>query len=355
MGFYNLQKALHIFGNDTPVEQILKTKQLPVYSKAGAKAGAKSGGRRLKSWSCEEMPEVGQQIGFMKKTSAPLTIAIFVTKGGVLKSSLTLNMARMFALHGLKTCVIGLDMQGDISSALGADRDIEDSDDWTAALEKMNARRGLADFFQDNASLEEVIQETELPTLQFIPETPELVALDQSLINRNRREYWLKDCVLTPLKNKYDVILLDCSPNWNRLITNALVGCDILLSPLECKINNYRNFNTFRCLISEFTKELKLEFKHYFVPTRLSPARKLSFEIYQWYIENLQHCSQTAIRDSIQGEEAVAMRLSLPEFAPTSAAAEEIRAFLKEFWRFVGSEKSTFREKINQGNADLSV
>ena len=151
-------------------------------------------------------------------------------------------------------------------------------------------------------------------------------------MNRNRREYWLRDSVVMPLKREFDLVLMDCSPNWNRLITNALVASDVLISPLECKINNFRNLTTFRALVQEFSEDMNTHFRHLFVPTRFSPTRKLSREIRTWYETNLTGCTTEAVRESIQGEESIAMRVSIPEFAPTSVAANEMRTLLTEIW-----------------------
>ncbi len=314
---FTLKKALSVFGaEDAPAN-------LPPFSK-----GADN--RTLKSWTTHDLPLVGEKVGFLPKLNSPIAAAVFVTKGGVLKSSLTLNIARMAALHGIRTCVVGLDMQGDVSTSLGEALDEESS--LEEALVQVNAVKGLAQLYTGEATLDDVLKPTDLPTLFYIPETPELVALDQSLINRNRREYWLKEHVISHLKREFDLVLLDCSPNWNRLITNALVACDVLISPLECKINNFRNLTTFRALIKEFSVEMQASFKHLFVPTRLSPARKLSQEIREWYQTNLPNCSATAVRESIQGEESIALRLSIPEYAPNSSAADELRTLLKEVW-----------------------
>ncbi len=318
---FNFKKALAVFGA-TPDSLQART-ALPDFSRG-------ADGRQLKSWSSSDLSTVGQAIGFLPSLKRPIAASIFVTKGGVLKSSLTLNLARMAALHGVRTCVVGLDMQGDVSTALGETNNEDDS--LEEALAKMGAVKGLAQIYTGDATLDDVLKPTDLAHLFYIPETPELVALDSSLMNRNRREYWLRDTVITPLKREFDLVLMDCSPNWNRLITNSLVASDVLISPLECKINNFRNLTTFRALLQEFTDEMNVSFQHLFVPTRLSPNRKLSQEIRQWYASHLETCTVTAVRESIQGEEATAMRVSIPEFAPTSVAANEMRALMKEIW-----------------------
>jgi chromosome partitioning protein len=327
-GYFPFKKALQVFGSSHEhlIEIGVNEKDLPEFARS------ELDNRILKSWSYGEMPSVGKRVGFMKKPTAPIAVAVFVTKGGVLKSSLTLNIARMAALHDIRTCVVGLDMQGDVSSALGGDEQPDDNTSLQEAVAQMSELRGLADVFAGDAQLADVIRPTDIPTLFYIPETPELVALDQSLINRNRREYWLRESIIEPLKKNFDLILMDCSPNWNRLITNALVACDTLVSPLECKINNFRNFKAFRQLLIEFRNEMGVDFTQIFIPTRLSSSRKLSREIFDWYIGNLNECSSLAVRESVQGEESIAMRLSIPEHAPTSTAADEMRELMKEIW-----------------------
>lgn len=285
-----------------------------------------------KSIPIEIVPLLGERIGFLKKPARPTVIAVFITKGGVLKTTLTLNIARMAALHNIKTCVVGLDMQGDITSALGFYSEMDEQNDFRRAVAQLESVQGLNDFYSDGARLTDLLRFTDLLTLQVIPETPELVILNQQIQLRNRREYWLKEAVIEPLKQKFDLILLDCSPNWNHLTTNALVACDLLISPLECKINNFRNLKFFRSYISDFQKDLNVHFQHLYVPTKFSAQRKLSRDIYDWYQQHIENCTASSIRESVTGEEACAMHQSLIEYAPKSAAASELRTILKFIW-----------------------
>lgn len=298
------------------------------------------------SWHPTQVPFIGEQMGFMKPASRPLVFCTFITKGGALKSSLTLNVARMAALHNLNTCVVGLDMQGDITSSLGHQSQTSENGGFKEGESLFNETRGLADYGFGKVELEDIIVGTDLPTLSFIPETPELIALEQDLHTKNKRLYWLRDEVITPLKEKFHVIFIDCSPNWNQLITNALVSCDILLSPLECKINNFRNLKMFSGLISEFKEELGLGFKQIYVPTRLSHHRKLSREIGHWYQTHLPNCTHMAIRDTVQGEEAVAMYLSTPEYAGSTPAGLEMKKLIDEIWKMSTQRGSQSLEGI---------
>lgn len=285
-------------------------------------------------WGCDsqDIEKFTQHFGYLKSSRPAQVITCFVTKGGVLKTTLSLNLARLLAMHGIRTLVIGLDLQADVTSALGydlADHNTELKD----ILRSIDSTRGLYDYAQGDVGLEDIIVKTDLPALDLIPETPELMSLEQQLISRARREFWLKEKVVEPLKQRYEVIILDCSPNWNQLITNALTATDLLISPIECKINNYRNLKMFIALMNQFKSDLELKFKHLYVPTRLSATRKLSKEIFSWYQENVPGCSPISVRESLDGEEATAMHLSIPEFAPDSLAAVEMRELVKHIWQ----------------------
>ncbi|MCC7403767.1 MAG: AAA family ATPase [Bdellovibrionales bacterium] len=288
--------------------------------------------RRVLGWASEDLHALGRQFGFLRPASdGPLVYSFFVTKGGVLKTALALNLARMCALHGLRTCVVGLDMQCDITTALGHLSELE-SDDLEAAVRWMEQTRGLYDVFAGRLEVKQAILETDLPNLFYIPETPELVALEQGLLHRPRREYWLQETVIKPLAQQFEVIVLDCSPNWNQLITNALVASDVLISPLECKINNFRNFKMFRNFITQVRQDLRLNFRQFYIPTRLTTSRRLSRDIFEWYQTNVAECLPLAIKDHTQGEEATAMHLAVPEYAPGTPAALEMNQFLRAIW-----------------------
>ncbi len=331
--FYSAQKVAHLFS--PPNGKALDPTELIQRAQAGEFPQPRKGRGGL-GWRENDLAVMGRQLSFLRRPNKPLVMTLFVTKGGVLKTSLTLNLARLYALHGLKTLIIGLDLQGDITTCLGQESASQE-DDLSEALAKIDKTKGLYDYFGGHVGLEDLIRHTDLPQLDYIAETPELIALDQELLLRPRREYWLKEKVTRPLSKIYDVIILDCSPNWNQLITNSLVATDFLLSPVECRINNYRNLKMFQALIRQCRLDLNLDFQQAFVPTRLNNNRKLSREIGQWYRENLKNCLQASVRESLQGEESVAMCMSLPEYSPESPAALEIKQLLIETWELMVS------------------
>lgn len=327
--YYSVRKILNIFGSDINRNTLLKAEghgQIPSPERQ------ETGSIKRRAWTITHLPAIGERYGFLRKLDKPTALSVFTTKGGVLKTTLSLNIARMAALHNIKTCVVGLDLQGDISTALGFNSDIEDSENMEEAINRLERVNGLYSFQEGRHSLDSILLTTDIPTLAYIPETPELVQLEQAISIKNNREFWLKEKIIDPLKKHFDLIIMDCSPNWNRLVTNALVASDILVSPLECKINNFRNYSVFKPLIDGFKKDLKLDFEQIYVPTRFTSTRKLSAEIRSWYLANVPGCVHGAIRESVHGEEATALRLSLPEHNPSSLVADEMREILLQIW-----------------------
>ncbi len=341
---FSIQKILNVFGSSAPRATVVSAENAGLIPPAERRS---TGSVRVRQWDVADVPKIGARYGFLKKPLSPVVVAVFTTKGGVLKTTLSLNIARMAALHDIKTAVVGLDLQGDITNALGFESDVSDDDSIDEAMEELDEQRGLNDIFAGDAEIEDVMTPTDLPTLSAIPETPELAILERSLVNELAREGWLKTHVTDKLKKDYDLIILDCGPSWNLLVTNAIAACDVLISPLECKINNFRNLKVFRSFTDSFREKLKLDFEQIFIPTRLTSTRKLSTAIRAWYMSNLSGCTNLAIRESTAGEESVAAQLSLPEYAPKSIPADEMRELLVEIWsRFPKADAKQKKRKI---------
>jgi chromosome partitioning protein len=336
---FNSQKILNIFGSSVSRTAIIKAEadgSLPVAKRIG------KSGKRV--WSYDDIPIFGERYGFLKKPDRPSVITLFATKGGILKTTLAVNIARMAALHNIKTLVIGLDMQCDLTSDLGYGADISENDSLDEALQKLGTVFGLYDFSQKRLSLEDLIEVSDIPTLHFIPETPALTQLDRDIGSMDFREHWLDKEVITPLKSKYDLIVIDCSPNWNNLITNALIASDLIISPLECKIKHFRNYPYFKVHIEAFLKKTGMRAKHLYVATKHVQAKKLSKDIKNWYLKNVPNCLATTIRESARAEEACAKFLSVPEHVPSDTVAQEMREFVGEVW-----------EHLSVKEADLTV
>lgn len=287
-----------------------------------------------RNWTLEDLPVIGEHYGFIKKSqlTQPKVVTVFSSKGGCFKSSICFTMARMYALHNLKVLVIGLDYQMDISNMLsGGYLNKDDEELSLEEIDKSPQVKGLYDLAMGNATLEEVIQPTEIKTLHFIPETANLNILSEFLTSKNKREYWLNTNVIQKIKSDYDLILLDLGPSWSLLTSNALVATDVLVSPVETKILHYQNIKNFVAYLDNFQKQMELNFKTVYIPTKFSPTKKLSTSIRKYYLTNLP-TTNTSIRESNQIEEANAQYLSVIEASPTSLIASEARELLKEIF-----------------------
>lgn len=339
LSFFTLKKVSQIFGEDVHLTkskliELEKNKLIPKLKQM------KRGATKVKGWDSHDLPEIGEQLGFLTRPKKPLAISVFTTKGGVLKTTLSLNLARVAALHNIKTCVVGLDVQGDITTALGHDGEYENYSGIEDVISRIDSIKGLADIFSGKSILEDVIVPTDLPNLFLIPETPELVAMNDSINNINKREFWLKDRIVDKLKQNFDLIIMDCSPNWNKLTTNALVASDALISPLECKINNFRNFKVFQEFLREFKEDMSLKFDQIFIPTKFSLNKKLSLEIKDWYESNVDGCLHDGIRESVSGEEATALNISMIEHAPNSKVSAEFKQIVKSVFEQFGRKRT---------------
>jgi chromosome partitioning protein len=327
---FQIQRIMNIYGTTisrSTFIQAEKTGAIPSPSRKDR------GSIKARTWGLGDLPVIGERFGFLRSFARPQALAVFSPKGGVLKTTLSLNIARLAALHNIRTCVVGLDIQGDITKAMNLTPDVDEDADLSTAMSQAPSFLSLIDIFAGRANLEDVVVSVpEIPTLAIIPETAGLAALDVQLMSTPRREYWLLEKVIQPLKERFELIVLDCSPSWSQVITNALVACDAHVCPLETKINHYRNYREFTRFLEEFERTMKLNHTKIFVPTRFNSTRKLSVEIRNWYLQNVPGCTAGTVREGVTGEEAMAMSLSMPEYAPTTVAANEMRDLLREIW-----------------------
>ena len=299
--------------------------------------------REYKGWSIKSLPEIGREFGFLKDTETkeqffgetPGVILVFTTKGGVLKTSLAFNIARIAALNGVKTCVVGLDSQGDISMLLDKDNPIEDIETVQELIELMRNTKGIDQLFNENQieeSLSKLIMKTDLPTLDYIPETEGLESLNENISSISYREEWLLEHVVSPLKLRfgYELIVIDSSPTTGRLVQNAIKCADLIVSPLECSIQNFRNYKFFRAKLEKYCRDLRksrIPIMH--IPTKLQ-NRKLSREIYEFYIQNVTGCIPEYVPFVSAGEDACLDKVSILEFDAMSKLAINMREIVRK-------------------------
>lgn len=147
-------------------------------------------------------------------------IAIANQKGGVGKTTTTVNLAAALGVLEKKVLLIDADPQANATSGLGIDVD---------AVEF-----GSYQLLEHTKTAEETIIETTSPNVDLIPAHIDLVAIEIELVDKDDREYMMKKAV-TDLKNKYDYILIDCAPSLGLLTLNALTAADSVIIPIQCE------------------------------------------------------------------------------------------------------------------------
>lgn len=151
----------------------------------------------------------------------PKIIAIANQKGGVGKTTTSINLGAALAKTGYRVLLIDLDPQGNASTGLGVGSDKRSSTTY--------------DLIVNEAPLSEVIQATAVEDLDIVPATTDLSSADIELLSNEKRSYLLHDALRQPAiaKFDYDYVLIDCPPSLNLLTVNAMVAAHSVLVPLQ--------------------------------------------------------------------------------------------------------------------------
>ncbi|MDD5382332.1 MAG: AAA family ATPase [Candidatus Margulisbacteria bacterium] len=146
--------------------------------------------------------------------------AVVNQKGGVGKTTTTVNLAAYLATFGKKILLIDIDPQSNASVGLGINRS--------------TIVRCLYDVLIEGMPAEEVITSSSISNLDVLPSTPKLAGAEVELVGLEPRETRLKEA-LAPIKEKYDIILFDCPPSLSLLTVNALTTADEVIIPIQCE------------------------------------------------------------------------------------------------------------------------
>lgn len=147
-------------------------------------------------------------------------IAVANQKGGVGKTTTTVNLAASLGVLEKKVLLIDADPQANATSSLGIAVD--------------SVEKGTYQLLEHTTGVNEVILPTNSPNVDIIPAHIDLVAIEIELVDKDNREYMLKE-VLQELKDRYDFILIDCAPSLGLLTLNALTAAHSVLIPIQCE------------------------------------------------------------------------------------------------------------------------
>ncbi len=262
--------------------------------------------------------------GKLKQHGPARIIAMCNQKGGVGKTTTTINLAASLAEYGLKILVVDFDPQGALSVNL--DADYQDA-------------TTIYDLLMDS-TLDPVaaIQKTSMENLDVIPANIDLSAAEMNLVTEMGRERVL-DGILNKVKNDYDIIFIDCQPSLGLLTVNALTAAHGVLIPMATEFFALRGV---ALLVQTIDK----------VKARTNPALELDGLIPTMHDSRTLHAREvlarlqeafptlvfdTAIARTVKFPDATVARKPITQFAPNSAAAESYRRVA--------------RERVNRGSA----
>ncbi|MGB0828737.1 MAG: ParA family protein [Flavobacteriaceae bacterium] len=147
-------------------------------------------------------------------------IAIANQKGGVGKTTTAVNLSAALGVLEKKVLLVDADPQANATSGLGIDM--------------QSVEMGTYQLLDGSITIEQAILSTESPNLDIIPSHIDLVASEIELVDKNAREYRLKEA-LEGIKAKYDFIILDCAPSLGLITLNALVAANAVIIPIQCE------------------------------------------------------------------------------------------------------------------------
>lgn len=147
-------------------------------------------------------------------------IAIANQKGGVGKTTTSVNLSSCLAVKGKKILIIDIDPQGNTSSGLGID--------------KTKIRKSIYDVIINGIPIEETLVDTKIDTLKLSPSNIQLAGAEVELVSVISRETRLK-FALESIKDKFDYIIIDCPPSLGLITLNALTAANTILVPIQCE------------------------------------------------------------------------------------------------------------------------
>lgn len=245
------------------------------------------------------------------------TIAVANQKGGVGKTTTTINLSAALAEQGKKVLLVDLDPQGNATSGVGVDkRDLENT---------------VYELFVGRTTLVECLLETDFLNLSVLPANINLSGAEIDLIDMENREYHLKD-ILQQIKDDYDFILIDCPPSLNMLTVNAMTAADTVLVPIQCEYYALEGLSQLIHTINLVKKRLNPHLQLEGVVFTMYDARtKLSMQVVENVKQTLkENIYNTIIPRSIKLAEAPSYGMPITAYAPTSPGADAYRLLAME-------------------------
>ena len=243
-------------------------------------------------------------------------ISVANQKGGVGKTTTTVNLSTILAKKGKKVLLIDTDPQGNATSGLGVSKDVELS---------------VYDILIGDTEFDETLQETAIKNLKVCPSNISLAGAEVQLVSMMSREQRLKT-KLDKIKDQYDYILIDCPPSLGLVTLNAFTASDSVLIPVQCEYFALEGLgqllNTVNLVKKHLNKNLEIEgalLTMYDARTNLS--NQVVKEVKK-YFENKVY--KTVIPRNVRLSEAPSYGMPITVYDPRSKGAKAYEKFAKE-------------------------
>ena len=254
------------------------------------------------------------------RSTSTKIVAVANQKGGVGKTTTTINLAASLVEEGLRVLIVDLDPQGNASTGLG--------------VEASDREYTTYDLLVGDVDLKSVIQSTQTDDLAIVPATVDLSSADIELMSNEKRSFLLHDALRQPLMDEYefDYILIDCPPSLNLLTVNAMVASHSVLVPLQSEFFALEGLSQLMLTIREVRQTANPDLRIEGVVLTMYDARNnLSQQVELDARDNLGDIVfKTMIPRNVRVSEAPSYAMPVLDYDPASKGASAYRALAKE-------------------------
>lgn len=257
------------------------------------------------------------------RPAGPRIIAIANQKGGVGKTTTTINLGAALAQLGCKILIVDLDPQGNASTGLGIEADDREYTTYELLL--------------DDVALSDVIRPTATPGLHIVPATVDLSSADVELVSNEKRSFLLHDALRQFAMDElaFDYILIDCPPSLNLLTVNAMVAAHSILVPLQSEFFALEGLSQLMLTIREVRQTANAALRiEGVVLTMYDIRNNLSQQVEADARENLgELVFKTVVPRNVRLSEAPSFSKSVLDYDPDSKGAKAYLALAEELLR----------------------